>query len=210
MKRLVLLQILGCIVFAIVTLILNHAGELTVFSAILTYCIMGIGSIINAYFLLMKPIEEVGIHDKLTGCFNRVHLEKTAKEYEEFDTCAVIFFDLNYLKRTNDKHGHEVGDKLLIEAANELRSLLSYGDLYRIGGDEFVIIVPDIAEDEVTKILDDWFNNQPVLNANYDDDFECKFSYGLCIKNDKTSFREAIKKADKNMYELKKAMKVTR
>lgn len=210
LKRLILLQALGCLIFIVAVLIINRVWGLDTYNVIGLFLIMGIGNIVNAYLLLMRPIEDVSIHDKLTGCHNRVRLEKRIPEYENHDTYAVIFFDINNLKKVNDTHGHDIGDKLLINASDQLRFWFSYGDLYRIGGDEFLVVVPNITETELNKLLDDWYRLQPVLNRIYKDDFDCKFSYGVCFKHGIMSFKDVMKKADKAMYEMKKAMKIER
>lgn len=58
---------------------------------------------------------------------------------------AVLFLDLNHFKQVNDKHGHEIGDRLLEDVARRWRSTARHGDvLARYGGDEFVLLVTDV------------------------------------------------------------------
>jgi len=204
MKKLIALQLVGCIVFACIILILYFTGIFSVFSVILTYVIMGAANVLNATKLLLKPIEELSEHDRLTGCHNRVRLDVRIPEYEKHDSYAVIFFDINNFKKINDTHGHDDGDRLLIKASDQLRFWFSYGDLYRIGGDEFIVVVPNLSRAELTRLVGKWYREQPVLNEEYNDSFECKFSYGMKFKEDGMSFDDVMNAADELMYEMKK------
>ena len=210
MKRLVILQTIGCITFTCIMVALHIFGISNTLSAIIVYWIMGVMNVVNASNLLMKPLERLGIHDRLTGCHNRVRLETRIPEYEKHNTYAIIFFDINNFKKVNDTHGHNIGDKLLINASDQLRFWFSYGDLYRLGGDEFIVVVPNMGKLELENLVSNWYIKQPILNALYKDDFECKFSYGMSFKKDNMSFDETMKVADEAMYEMKKAMKAGR
>ena len=76
-------------------------------------------------------------HDALTGCYNRNHLSKVKSRYEQQRSFFVVFIDVNNLKRMNDEFGHEAGDSLLKNVASKMQFWNSYGDVYRLGGDEF-------------------------------------------------------------------------
>lgn len=173
---------------------------------------MGIGNVANARNMLMKPIEEISVHDKLTGCYNRVKLDNKIPEYENYSNYAIIFFDVNNLKKMNDIHGHDDGDKLLIDASNQLRFWHEYGDLYRLGGDEFIVVVPNVSKSQLESILTMWHKEQPVLNQSYNDDFVCDFSYGVYYKTPftKLSFNEIMSNADNRMYKMKTELKKQR
>ena len=153
---------------------------------------MGIANIINARIMLIKPIEEVSTHDELTGCYNRVKLDSKIGEYENYKTYAIIFFDLNNLKSANDTHGHDYGDTILIRTSNQLRYWHTYGDLYRIGGDEFIVVVPNAIKSRLEKILNKWYDTLSILNTDYKDQFICNFSYGIAYKT-----KNSLRKEDK-------------
>lgn len=87
--------------------------------------------------------------DPLTGVLNRRGFERDAasrlSESDDFATGALLFIDLNEFKQVNDRYGHEVGDQLLVVAAERLQKGLRSCDIIgRHGGDEFVALVPDI------------------------------------------------------------------
>jgi diguanylate cyclase (GGDEF)-like protein/PAS domain S-box-containing protein len=89
--------------------------------------------------------------DPITGYCNRHALaarlaEEVARAAASGRECAVLFIDLDKFKRVNDSFGHAAGDELLRDAAHRLHSLLLHTDvLGRFGGDEFIIVLPDLA-----------------------------------------------------------------
>jgi two-component system cell cycle response regulator len=93
----------------------------------------------------LKP----AITDPLTGLFNRryamPHMERVLKQaYANDRNCAIMFLDMNHLKRINDHYGHLAGNAALIEASQRLESNLRSVDLIaHMGGEEFLIIMPD-------------------------------------------------------------------
>lgn len=94
----------------------------------------------------------MSIHDSLTGLFNRHFLN----EYQELVLTAakrhghrlgIMSMDLNCFKKINDTHGHNVGDLVLVETARLLREITRSNEaVFRLGGDEFLIIMPEISD----------------------------------------------------------------
>lgn len=209
MKRLVFLQILGCVLFSVIIISLWALEIFSPFSVICIYVFMGLCNIVNAWKMLMKPIQQIGTHDKLTGCSNRTMLESKVAEYEKHSDYSVIFFDVNNLKKMNDLHGHNAGDKVLIKAAEQLSFWHKYGELYRIGGDEFIVVVTNMSAQGLDAIAEEWYAALPRLNEEYDDDFGCSLSYGIYNNSvkDSVSFKDVMDNADEKMYEMKKAVK---
>lgn len=203
MKRIMILQALGVLVFAGLMVLLDFFGWFSMAGTITVYALMGILNILNAYHILVKPIEDKSEHDSLTGCHNRVRLDVRIPEYEKHDSFAVIFFDIDNFKKVNDTHGHDDGDRMLVAASDQLRYWFGYGDLYRIGGDEFIVVVPNMREEKLRSLVDRWYNSQPALNAGYSDDFVVKFSYGIAVRARAESFEEVQDRADREMYKMK-------
>ncbi|MSR16017.1 MAG: PAS domain S-box protein [Gammaproteobacteria bacterium] len=102
-------------------------------------------------------IEYLAFHDVLTGLANRAllldHARLTvAQAHRSGDSFAVLYLDLDQFKKINDSLGNSCGDAVLKEAAARLRSVLRDGDtIARIGGDEFVFLLPQIQERNVAK-----------------------------------------------------------
>ena len=103
----------------------------------------------------IKEIEYLGFHDELTGLGNRRYLEAKLNQFnqEAYLPLAVIIGDANGLKLVNDAFGHFIGDKLLIKIAEEIKSACRSDDhIFRYGGDEFIVLLPNTSETEAEKI----------------------------------------------------------
>lgn len=145
-------------------------------------------------------------HDGLTGCYNRVRLDKTKSFYECSNSVAIVFIDVNNLKRMNDEFGHEAGDSLLRSAASKLTFWSSYGDVYRMGGDEFMIVLVNKSKNDVKKLVNTWYPTVGQLNRD-SDGFKCVLSYGVAFGTKGCNFDALQKVADDRMYDMKVALK---
>ena len=155
--------------------------------------------------------EEASI-DRLTRLSNRNAYANTSKvineqiKNNELDNLVVAIYDVNGLKTVNDSTGHEIGDELLKIAANIIQNVYGNRICFRIGGDEFVIIYRGSEEefkdkDEQCNKLIDEFNN-----TNRDMPFILSLSVGYAKYEVGQDFEllDIFRKADKNMYEVKK------
>lgn len=94
-------------------------------------------------------LEELTVRDALTGVNNRAYLERHAPRILDFATrknlpVHLLFIDLNGFKAVNDSLGHEAGDFVLVGVAQSIRAMVRKYDIFvRMGGDEFVILLPD-------------------------------------------------------------------
>lgn len=145
-------------------------------------------------------------HDGLTGCFNRVRLNNVKSMYEYSKAVAIVFIDVNNLKRMNDEFGHEAGDALLKSAAFKLNFWNNYGDVYRMGGDEFMIVLVNKTPEYVNKLIGLWYPTVGQLNRDTDG-FKCVLSYGVAFGSQGCNFDALQKQADEKMYDMKVALK---
>ena len=105
-------------------------------------------------------LESLSLTDPLTGVGNRrsldVHLlREVARAERAVSSLSVVVIDLDHFKLVNDRSGHEVGDRLLTEAAQAWATLVRAGDLLaRYGGEEFVLILPDCPSAKAMEIAD--------------------------------------------------------
>ncbi len=164
----------------------------------------------NAYTknLAAEKIRYLSFHDGLTGLYNRVYLEK---EMQRLDTerqlpIGIIMADLNGLKKVNDTLGHSVGDDMLRQTAEILRSSCRGEDIIsRWGGDEFVIFLPQTTEEDVKAICHRIDEN---CTVSYVKDIPLSLALGYAIKNNsKNDLLEILKEAEENMYKDKLADK---
>lgn len=102
-----------------------------------------------------KKIEFMSYHDALTGLYNRRYIEDAIKRMETTRNLpfTVMVMDVNGLKITNDAFGHHLGDKLLTSTAEIIRNVCRENDvLSRVGGDEFVLLLPKTTSEEADAI----------------------------------------------------------
>ncbi len=156
-------------------------------------------------------IQHLAHHDALTGLPNRVLLEDRisqaiAKSRRAELQVAVIFIDLDRFKNINDTLGHEVGDNLLIQAAERGLGVLRETDtLSRLGGDEFVVVLPEVehlqyAMHVAHKLLAAFA--QPYLLAGHA--LTVTGSAGIALwPSDGMTVSELLRKADAAMYRAK-------
>jgi diguanylate cyclase (GGDEF)-like protein len=113
-----------------------------------------LASIAIAGLNLRSKLEHQSIRDSLTGLYNR-HFMETALDRElrratrHQQTLAVLVLDVDHFKAFNDTHGHEAGDVVLREVAGSLRETVRSEDIVcRFGGEEFVVILPELSTEE--------------------------------------------------------------
>lgn len=161
-----------------------------------------------------RRIEQQAYTDFLTGLLNRMCCERDlariideAKKYNE--TGALLYMDLDNFKHINDGLGHQYGDVLLKNISGAIHAIRGIEETcYRMGGDEFVIIVPPRSYRFFNEIID---NIKTVFATPWylkDGDYYCTMSMGIVkFPDEGDSVEDLIKKADIAMYEAKKTGK---
>ncbi|WP_239674105.1 putative bifunctional diguanylate cyclase/phosphodiesterase [Mangrovibacillus cuniculi] len=149
-------------------------------------------------------------YDPLTNVYNRNYIMKNINELIEHSpnsvNFSVLFIDLDRFKIVNDTVGHRIGDKLLVEVAERLREINDNNLLIsRIGGDEFIVVVPSYDEvDSLSKIANEIIES---LNQSYHvegNEFHLSASIGISVyPDDGKDVHTLIKNADIAMYAAK-------
>ncbi|NEX59938.1 sensor domain-containing protein [Noviherbaspirillum galbum] len=158
-----------------------------------------------------ENVRKAALHDILTGLPNRAllyehakHMFATAKRLHQ--QVAVLFIDLDRFKPINDIYGHETGDKLLRELADRLRSRMREEDIVaRFGGDEFVILLPEIDQHRPPHVLaTDLLRliSKPVGIDGNDMSIEACIGISL-FPHDGEDIDELLRRADTAMYSAK-------
>ncbi len=161
-----------------------------------------------------QKIEQQAYTDFLTGLFNRLCCERDlartvdeAKKYGE--TGALLYLDLDDFKHINDGLGHRYGDVLLKNISDAFRKIKGIEETsYRMGGDEFVIIIPPSWYGDFDRIVEEIkaiFSKPWALK---DGNYYCTMSMGIVtFPEENDSVSDLIQKADIAMYEAKKSGK---
>jgi len=150
-------------------------------------------------------------YDPLTDLPNRRHFDGRLGRLidaaaEEGRQLALLFIDLDHFKPVNDCHGHEIGDRLLVEAAIRLKSCVRNSDFVaRLGGDEFVVVLDSIASPQAASLVAG--NVVDTISRPFmieDHEIEIGASVGVAIyPADGTDCRTLIQRADDAMYAAK-------
>ena len=165
---------------------------------------------------LLAEVRREALRDPLTGGGNRAALQLRAEEEHRrrggvLDGLTLLFVDLDGFKAVNDTHGHAVGDELLVQLGSRLLGVVRASDLVaRIGGDEFVLLFPDVEPDVVERLVR---NVRGVFANPYRvgrDEHRLDGSVGVSRAPDHgRSFEELMHHADTAMYRAKRARQHT-
>ena len=126
---------------------------------------------------------------------NKIDALRSSKEVE-LKGLGIVFADLNGLKRVNDNEGHEAGDLLLKNAAMVLQNVFTGDQIFRAGGDEFMVLMAYTTEDTIK----DKISKAKKFSKKYSN---VSFAFGYSYSNDSSNITEALKLADQRMYEDK-------
>ncbi len=176
--------------------------------------------VIHSFIYREKDVEHVremeaanskAFTDGLTGVKNKLAYIESLKELElradkqSYDGYGVVVFDLNGLKEVNDTMGHKAGDEFIKSASSLICNFYKHSPVYRIGGDEFVVILKD--KD---------FENRESIKAQFDRQIDENYRSGNVVVSSgmavfdsaiDESYTEVFIRADRKMYERKMDLK---
>lgn len=150
-----------------------------------------------------EKLKFLSMHDSLTGLYNRAYFEEELIRVDNsrFLPLSIICFDLNGLKIVNDTMGHKAGDELLVAAARVIRKPFRSNDMVaRVGGDEFVVVLPNTDEAAVQSVIrrireaiDEHNSNNPKILISV--------AMGWATRHtNNVTLNEIYKQADASMY----------
>ncbi len=151
-------------------------------------------------YQLMQRLDEMSHTDALTKLHNRNAMIRRIHEilWNPVGQVGVLNLDVNGLKRVNDEQGHEAGDRLLVEASEMLRKFFYVEDIFRTGGDEFVVIIRDISFETFMRKVEH-------LRAAVEKNARVCFAIGDCWTDHCEQLQEVLRRADERMYADKAA-----
>ncbi|WP_027398675.1 sensor domain-containing diguanylate cyclase [Anaerovorax odorimutans] len=159
-----------------------------------------------------KYYEMLAQHDSLTKGKNRTaYLMDVSKIFKDENRpdITLALFDLNNLKKINDKYGHLMGDRAIVDCYNCINKNFSkLGNCYRIGGDEFACIMLNCKKEDLEESIDSFNKHIDEINCKTIYNFDIAVGYANCDNNKELNFDDLLKKADKLMYHNKRAIKI--
>jgi diguanylate cyclase (GGDEF)-like protein/PAS domain S-box-containing protein len=164
----------------------------------------------NELKLRIQELEKMALLDSLTKIANRrfieMQLSSRINEFKRFGwQFGVMFIDIDFFKLVNDRYGHEVGDRVLKMVANTLvENSRSFDLVGRWGGEEFIVIVPNVNETQLYTIAHKFKNLIALSNLKINSDIiSVTVSIGVTLSRQKDTLKSIIKRADKLMYQSK-------
>ena len=157
--------------------------------------------------LFNKSLEIIANHDSATRLQNRYALNQNIPEYIDADICLAMG-DINNFKAVNDTYGHQTGDEVLKEFSDIMLNTFGRDEVYRYGGDEFLIV-------RLTNDYDAFCKKLVSLNKQFAKiqisdimiPFNCSFGSVKAHPMNQAEFMELISEADKKLYEEKNRLK---
>lgn len=124
---------------------------------------------------------------------------------------AVLVMDINYLKMYNDKYGHEFGDMLISDASTIIKKVFGDYNIYRIGGDEFAVLINAPEDGLCEKLVKEFRAEQELFNRNAKHyELGVRIAIGYAVNSaDDNDYADVFKRADKQMYIDKQEIKKT-
>ena len=160
----------------------------------------------------MKYAEEQAYTDPMTGVGNKTaYLDRIKDLNEEIvsgtASFAIAVFDVNGLKSTNDNYGHEYGDRIIKDAAKLICRVFATGQIYRIGGDEFIAVLESMTEEELEERFKQLAEEEENFNQNekrYAMTFSFSWGGTAFHPSEDVNYKEVFKRADQAMYHYKR------
>ena len=152
--------------------------------------------------------------DSLTGLRNTTSYKSWAEEFvkategKDVDY-GIVVLDLNDLKKTNDKYGHNVGNELIITAAKLIADVFKRSPVFRIGGDEFAVVLQNVDLENCEALFEQFELNCRNTFVHGNANIPVRIAYGFARfdPNRDTRFKDVFDRADEAMYENKRKIK---
>ena len=146
----------------------------------------------------IDQLQELNKIDTLTGVMNHNAMNARVAALSEEDggepcSMGIVFADMNGLKYVNDNQGHLAGDQLLRNAAMVLKSTFIGDEIYRVGGDEFLVLMSETSEADMERKIADVRKKSELFS-------DVSFALGYCPLNSGKDIRKALEHADAMMY----------
>jgi diguanylate cyclase (GGDEF)-like protein len=191
------------------------------------YVVITSADMIKRSFKMMDRARENEVYrqlaytDELTGLYNRMAFQHDMNNRmsqvneageQSISPTTICMFDLNDLKKCNDNFGHDNGDKYIKMVADVIQEIFGIdGRCFRIGGDEFAVIMSSVSNNEITRMLNSMDRSINILNRKgFVVPVSVAAGYAVYDKKIDKSLEDTLKRADVLMYENKQEIKKKR
>ena len=164
-----------------------------------------------------ERMTELANKDALTGVRNKVAYDREVEEIDkkiasgEDIKFGIAMVDLNYLKHINDDYGHNSGDSALIKLSNIICAIFAHSPVFRVGGDEFIVILKNRDYNNSAKLVKEFNNKIEELNEDEEllpaEKVSAAIGYAFYKPKEDTCVEDVFKRADQAMYKRKWEMK---
>jgi diguanylate cyclase (GGDEF)-like protein len=178
-------------------------------SDIISDMVTGLENAVSS-FIKIKSLEDAASIDSLTGCYNRREMDRKLDELFSFcrryeKDFSLIMFDIDHFKAINDTYGHDAGDEILKEISSRIKRIIRTEDnIFRYGGEEFVVILPETDEKSAAMLanrLRTEISDLPfIIN---DNSVFVTASFGVSSFYDAKTPKELVKNTDNLLYRAK-------
>lgn len=153
-----------------------------------------------------SALEHMAYVDALTELGNRAAFSDELEICEGNPKVACVVLDVNNLKLCNDRYGHHEGDKIISDAAECIENAFGQlGKCFRIGGDEFSVLIQDKRQEEILEAIENL--HQYIEEKNHHRIMPLSIACGYALREDKESMEHLFNRADEMMYDVKFRMK---
>ena len=164
--------------------------------------------IVFRYRKALLTYKEQAVRDQLTGLYNRRQFESDQEQLNGAGDRTLMLFDIDHFKKVNDTYGHQIGDQVLQAIAQQLDGAVRAQDkAYRIGGEEFAVLMPVSEEDihEVVFRLHDMLcRSYRVIDGNVEFLLPVTISAGAVVaRGDQKDWKRIFGTADGLLYAVK-------
>lgn len=151
-------------------------------------------------------LHSLALQDDLTDLQNRHALKADFQAFHNnFESMHMLIIDIDYFKGINDKYGHDIGDSVLINVANVLKKRVQSKEIYRLGGEEFVVLYKDISDVEAHEkaekirvaIEENIFNG-------HKEEIKLTISIGISSLQPEHEFVDFLRATDQKLYQAKR------
>ncbi|MBO5302702.1 MAG: GGDEF domain-containing protein [Lachnospiraceae bacterium] len=145
-------------------------------------------------------------HDSMTQLYNKRYLNECTPAFTAKDSIGIIYFDVDNLKKMNDTCGHEEGDEIIQKTARFIQKYQTDERVgFRMGGDEFMMVVPDTSNESMKTLVDTMKADPDTHLCCPEHEIQCRIAIGYAYADGNIDLDTLIKAADADMYLDKKS-----